>query len=155
MYLERCLIDGSYEYKRFIEGTKDLVPKSTIITGSAEKPFCAENLADGDIDTYWQSYEKRWIEIILSKKSLVSNILMFVDVESDDSYSPKKFSIEVGNDTCSLEKIEMFSVSECCGWIVVPFNHRSRVIRITFDEMYCDGADVRVRGLKIISNEGK
>jgi anaphase-promoting complex subunit 10 len=126
---------------------------------STAKPgFGAEQLRDGNLDTYWQSdgVQPHCINIQLPKKRLVSQIHLYLDFEKDESYTPARLAVRAGSSFHDLIEIieEKFSEPPT-GWVVIPLHDPGQTpihacfIQISILAMHQNGRDTHVRQARI------
>ena len=74
---------------------KYLVTKSNTQTYN----FCIDELRDNNQDTFWQSdnAQPHFINIEFQKKMKIRAVSFYIDFKTDESYTPSKIAIKVGN----------------------------------------------------------
>jgi len=85
---------------------------------SAKPGFGVENLRDDSVHTLWQSEgpQPHFIRIEFPKRTIVTQISIFVDVTLDDSYTPCKLSISLGTFKQDLQVVKMIELINPRGW---------------------------------------
>ena len=81
-----------------------------------------DQLRDSSLDTYWQSdgLQPHFINIQFARRQTVSAIAMFLDFNLDESYTPKRMKIRVGETFHNLEEVRVVEFREPRGWCVIP-----------------------------------
>ncbi|PLW18245.1 hypothetical protein PCANC_01439 [Puccinia coronata f. sp. avenae] len=85
---------------------------------SAKPGFGVENLRDDSVHTLWQSEgpQPHFIRVEFPKKTIVTQISIFVDVTLDDSYTPCKLSISLGTFKQDLQVVKIIELINPRGW---------------------------------------
>ncbi|KAH9467014.1 hypothetical protein MJO28_000398 [Puccinia striiformis f. sp. tritici] len=85
---------------------------------SAKPGFGVDNLRDDSVHTLWQSEgpQPHFIRIEFPKKTIVTQISIFVDVTLDDSYTPCKLSISLGTFKQDLQVVKTIELINPRGW---------------------------------------
>uniref|UniRef100_A0A9J8ABK9 Anaphase-promoting complex subunit 10 n=1 Tax=Cyprinus carpio carpio TaxID=630221 RepID=A0A9J8ABK9_CYPCA len=100
-------------------GTVREIGSQAVWSLSSCKPgFGVDQLRDDNLETYWQSdgSQPHLVNIQFRRKTTVKMLCIYADYKSDESYTPSKISVRVGNNfhnfiTCS-EKILNINVSK-------------------------------------------
>jgi anaphase-promoting complex subunit 10 len=81
-----------------------------------------EQLRDSSLDTYWQSdgLQPHYINIQFARRQTVCAIALFCDFNLDESYTPKRMKIRVGETFHNLEEVRVVELREPRGWCVIP-----------------------------------
>lgn len=81
-----------------------------------------DQLRDSSLDTYWQSdgLQPHFINIQFARRQTVCAIAMYLDSNLDESYTPKKMKIRVGETFHNLEEVRVVELREPRGWCVIP-----------------------------------
>ncbi|KAL3784640.1 hypothetical protein ACHAWO_009904 [Cyclotella atomus] len=90
---------------------------------SSSKPGnSVDALRDNSFETYWQSdgLQPHYINIQFPRRQSVSAIALYMDFGLDESYTPRKMKIKVGNTFHNLQEVRHVEVKEPCGWCVIP-----------------------------------
>ncbi|XP_037018260.1 anaphase-promoting complex subunit 10 isoform X2 [Artibeus jamaicensis] len=89
------------------------------------------------------------------RKTTVKTLCIYADYKSDESYTPSKISVRVGNNFHNLQEIRQLELVEPSGWIHVPLtdNHkkptRTFMIQIAVLANHQNGRDTHMRQIKI------
>ncbi|GAB1293347.1 Anaphase-promoting complex subunit 10 [Apodemus speciosus] len=148
------------------------------------KGFGVDQLRDDNLETYWQSdgsqphlvnIQFRSLvafnlpasfaipcraldEMSRRRKTTVKTLCIYADYKSDESYTPSKISVRVGNNFHNLQEIRakpQLELVEPSGWIHVPLtdNHkkptRTFMIQIAVLANHQNGRDTHMRQIKI------
>ena len=98
---------------------------------SCKPGFGIEQLRDNNFDTYWQSDgpQPHLISIQFRKKTLVRFVSVFTDYKADESYTPNKISVRVGNDFHDLRQVDLIELDEPSGWINIELKHNKQCMK--------------------------
>lgn len=143
----------------------------SIIISSAKVGNDVAQLRDNNFDTYWQSdgNAPHFINIQFNRKTKVSKLCLYLDYNTDESYTPKKLVVKTGTLVHDLTELSSFELNEPIGWIVIsldsqslglaPINDENEdikdsletfFIQIKFISMHQNGRDCHVRQLKML-----
>lgn len=100
------------------QGEVDLGDLGLWSVSSAKPGFGVNNLRDDSVHTLWQSEgpQPHFIRIEFPKKTVVTQISIFVDVTLDDSYTPCKLSISLGTFKQDLQVVKLIELINPRGW---------------------------------------
>ncbi|XP_060012153.1 anaphase-promoting complex subunit 10-like [Lagenorhynchus albirostris] len=143
---DRELNTPSREYQKFI-----------CALSSCKPGFGVDQLQDDNLETYWQSdgSQPHLVNIQFRRKTTVKTLCIYVDYKSDESYTPSKISVRVGNNFHNLQEIRQLELVQPSGWIHVPLtdNHkkptRTFMIQIAVLANHQNGRDTHMRQIKI------
>uniref|UniRef100_A0A3P9N301 Anaphase-promoting complex subunit 10 n=1 Tax=Poecilia reticulata TaxID=8081 RepID=A0A3P9N301_POERE len=97
-------------------GTVREIGSQAVWSLSSCKPgFGVDQLRDDNLETYWQSdgSQPHLVNIQFRRRTTVKMLCIYADYKSDESYTPSKISVRVGNNFHNLQEIR---VSRCfCG----------------------------------------
>lgn len=83
-----------------------------------------EQILDASPETYWQSdgqAQPHWIQVHFSRRVAISHVCLYLDFSLDESYTPKKLSVQAGMTHQDLwEAIPVVELSEPAGWCILP-----------------------------------
>lgn len=124
---------------------------------SCKPGFGVDQLQDDNLETYWQSdgSQPHLVSIQFRRKTTVKAFCIYADYKSDESYTPSKISVRVGNNFHNLQEIRQLELVEPSGWIHVPLtdNHkkptRTFMIQIAVLANHQNGRDTHMRQIKI------
>ncbi|XP_072873756.1 anaphase-promoting complex subunit 10 isoform X2 [Chlorocebus sabaeus] len=95
-------------------GTVREIGSQAVWSLSSCKPgFGVDQLRDDNLETYWQSdgSQPHLVNIQFRRKTTVKTLCIYADYKSDESYTPSKISVRVGNNFHNLQEIRMKSHS--------------------------------------------
>jgi len=123
---------------------------------SCKMGFGVQQLCDNDLRSYWQSDgpQPHLIGIQFHKRTTVRFVSIYTDYKSDESYTPNKLSIQIGNDPHDLRQIEMLELDEPSGWINVDLEEKGRPVKTFYVQIailgnHQNGRDTHLRQIKI------
>eukprot|EP00882_Tetradesmus_deserticola_P016691 GHRQ01017843.1.p1 GENE.GHRQ01017843.1~~GHRQ01017843.1.p1 ORF type:complete len:181 (+),score=47.12 GHRQ01017843.1:565-1107(+) len=89
---------------------------------SAKPGNGVELLRDGSTDTYWQSdgAQPHLVNIQFPKRVDLSELHVYLDFKSDESYTPSRLAVRVGSTHHDLKDVCIVELREPTGWVVVP-----------------------------------
>jgi anaphase-promoting complex subunit 10 len=132
-------------------------------TVSTAKPGCGvEQLRDEDTDMYWQSDgpQPHHINIHFAKRVKVKRIRIYLDFDTDESYTPTKMSVLSGTGFQDLVEVTKLDLERPTGWIEVKLDDvhedgelRTYLIQVAIHANHQNGKDTHVRGLQIFAAE--
>jgi anaphase-promoting complex subunit 10 len=130
-----------------------------------------EQLRDSNPDTYWQSDggQPHRINIQFHKKMSVSEIWFYLDYKLDESYTPKKISIQSGTTFHDLQGVHVLEIGEDpSGWVKVNLGDvvctnrhdgmaqagginvlRTHFLQVVVLMMHQNGRDTHIRQVKV------
>lgn len=81
-----------------------------------------DQLRDESNETYWQSdgLQPHYVNIQFARRQTVCAIAMYIDFNLDESYTPKRMKIRVGETFHNLEEIRVVELREPRGWCTIP-----------------------------------
>ncbi|XP_064272844.1 anaphase-promoting complex subunit 10 isoform X2 [Passer domesticus] len=94
-------------------GTVREIGSQAVWSLSSCKPgFGVDQLRDDNLETYWQSdgSQPHLVNIQFRRKTTVKTLCIYADYKSDESYTPSKISVRVGNNFHNLQEIRVL----CC-----------------------------------------
>ncbi|KAL4423220.1 hypothetical protein ABPG77_000012 [Micractinium sp. CCAP 211/92] len=102
-------------------GTREIGHMAVWSVTSAKPGNGVELLRDGREDTYWQSdgTQPHLVNVQFQKKVYLSEVALYTDYKLDESYTPTKLSIRVGNNFADLREVRVVDLHEPQGWVVV------------------------------------
>ncbi|XP_027423245.1 anaphase-promoting complex subunit 10 isoform X3 [Bos indicus x Bos taurus] len=98
-------------------GTVREIGSQAVWSLSSCKPgFGVDQLRDDNLETYWQSdgSQPHLVNIQFRRKTTVKTLCIYADYKSDESYTPSKISVRVGNNFHNLQEIRV-EISETLG----------------------------------------
>ncbi|XP_039706011.1 anaphase-promoting complex subunit 10-like isoform X2 [Pteropus medius] len=124
---------------------------------SCKPEFGVDQLQDGNLETYWQSVGSQpyLVNIQFRRKTTVKTLCIYADYKSDESYTPSKISVRIGNNFHNLREISQLELVEPNGWSHVPLtdNHKKPtytfMIQTAVLANHQNGRDTHMRQIKI------
>eukprot|EP00794_Sanderia_malayensis_P009015 gene9016-9979_t len=126
---------------------------------SCKPGFGIDQLRDDNFDTYWQSDgpQPHLINIQFRRKTLVKYVSIYTDFKADESYTPNKISVRVGNDFHDLRQIELVELDEPTGWINIELKDseenylKTFMIQLAILGNHQNGRDTHLRQIKVFA----
>ncbi|CAH2301098.1 anaphase-promoting complex subunit 10 [Pelobates cultripes] len=141
-------------------GTVREIGAQAVWSLSSCKPgFGVDQLRDDNLETYWQSdgSQPHLVNIQFRRKTTVKALCIYADYKSDESYTPSKISVRVGNNFHNLQEIRQLELVEPSGWIHVPLTDahkkpiRTFMIQIAVLANHQNGRDTHMRQIKVFT----
>uniref|UniRef100_A0A803JH20 Anaphase-promoting complex subunit 10 n=2 Tax=Xenopus TaxID=8353 RepID=A0A803JH20_XENTR len=141
-------------------GTVREIGSQAVWSLSSCKPgFGVDQLRDDNLETYWQSdgSQPHLVNIQFRRKTTVKALCIYADYKSDESYTPSKISVRVGNNFHNLQEIRQLELVEPSGWIHVPLTDahkkpiRTFMIQIAVLANHQNGRDTHMRQIKVFT----
>ena len=100
---------------------REIGPAAIWSLSSCKTGFGVDQLRDDNLVNYWQSDgpQPHLIDIKFHRRTMLRFISIYTDFMSDESYTPCKISIRVGNGPHDLRQIELLELDEPMGWVNV------------------------------------
>uniref|UniRef100_A0A3Q3FVZ5 Anaphase-promoting complex subunit 10 n=2 Tax=Percomorphaceae TaxID=1489872 RepID=A0A3Q3FVZ5_9LABR len=122
-------------------GTVREIGSQAVWSLSSCKPgFGVDQLRDDNLETYWQSdgSQPHLVNIQFRRRTTVKMLCIYADYKSDESYTPSKISVRVGNNFHNLQEIRRTNepISTFMIQIAVLANHQN-------------GRDTHMRQIKV------
>ncbi|XP_030895816.1 anaphase-promoting complex subunit 10 isoform X2 [Leptonychotes weddellii] len=95
-------------------GTVREIGSQAVWSLSSCKPgFGVDQLRDDNLETYWQSdgSQPHLVNIQFRRKTTVKTLCIYADYKSDESYTPSKISVRVGNNFHNLQEIRILGTN--------------------------------------------
>ncbi|PWA24012.1 hypothetical protein CCH79_00018626 [Gambusia affinis] len=146
----RCT--GSTETHTHLEGC--FLRKTRVLCAG----FGVDQLRDDNLETYWQSdgSQPHLVNIQFRRRTTVKMLCIYADYKSDESYTPSKISVRVGNNFHNLQEIRQLEMVEPSGWIHISLlNQRTNepistfMIQIAVLANHQNGRDTHMRQIKV------
>ncbi|XP_046771877.1 anaphase-promoting complex subunit 10 isoform X3 [Gallus gallus] len=110
-------------------GTVREIGSQAVWSLSSCKPgFGVDQLRDDNLETYWQSdgSQPHLVNIQFRRKTTVKTLCIYADYKSDESYTPSKISVRVGNNFHNLQEVRNGCDFSCHGLGVMEQQDPSR-----------------------------
>ncbi|XP_061921745.1 anaphase-promoting complex subunit 10 isoform X4 [Entelurus aequoreus] len=128
-------------------GTVREIGSQAVWSLSSCKPsFGVDQLRDDNLETYWQSdgSQPHLVNIQFRRRTRVKMLCIYADYKSDESYTPSKISVRVGNNFHNLQEVRQLEMVEPSGWI-----HISLLNQIAVLANHQNGRDTHMRQIKV------
>lgn len=121
--------------------------------------FGVNQLRDDSIETYWQSCGQfpHLINIQFRRKTVVSDIYIYVNHSLDESYTPSIISIRAGTNFNNLQEVELVELCKPCSWIRIKIKGihsislKTHFLQIAVLRNHQNGNNCHIRLIKIHS----
>lgn len=143
-------------------GLKEIGNLASWTVSTAKPGNGIEQLRDDDTALFWQSDgpQPHYINIHFAKRVKVKSILMNLDFENDESYTPTRMSVLSGTGHHDLVEVTKLDLERPSGWVEVKLDDvhedgelRTFLIQVAIHANHQNGKDTHVRGLKIFAAE--
>ena len=86
-----------------------------------------EQLRDDNINTFWQSDggQPHYVLIHFLKKFRISEIWIYLDYKTDESYTPSRISIKSENSFNEMVEVKVADFEEPIGWFKINLEERN------------------------------
>jgi anaphase-promoting complex subunit 10 len=118
-------IDATLEGGNEKSGEREIGSSGTLWTlSSAKIGNGVQQLRDGNLTTFWQSdgIAPHWINVQFSKRTRISRIALYLDEKIDESYTPAKIAVKIGNSLHDLQQVQVVELEKPQGWISIPLS---------------------------------
>lgn len=167
-------IGPEFEIESFQE---DLTWQAVWVVSSAKAGSGVKCLVDESPDTFWQSDngQQHHICAYFSERMSMEDVYIYLDYRADESYTPQKISIRVGDFPEDLRETNVVYLHEPAGWVRIPIvavedlkqsgldsgavaelvKRRSTVVdafvlQIVILSNHLHGRDSHIRGVKVV-----
>lgn len=124
-----------------------------------------EQLRDENISTFWQSddVQPHHILIEFKNKKRISEVWLYLDYKTDESYTPSKISLRVENSFNEMVEVKVMEYDEPNGWYNITLDEKNfegeiikpyiktTVLQIVILQNNHNGRDTHIRCCKIFS----
>jgi anaphase-promoting complex subunit 10 len=124
-----------------------------------------EQLRDDNLSTFWQSddIQPHFILIQYLKKTRISEVWLYLDYKTDESYTPSKISIRIENSFNEMVDIRNIEYDEPVGWYPILLEEKNSdsktikpyiktmILQIMILQNTHNGRDTHIRGVKIFA----
>ncbi|GAQ80988.1 Anaphase-promoting complex subunit 10 [Klebsormidium nitens] len=142
------------------EEEKREIGKLAVWTVTSAKPGNGvELMRDDNLETYWQSdgAQPHLVNIQFQKKVKLQQIAIYIDFKLDESYTPSKISVRLGNSFHDLREIRQVDLEEPVGWIYISLRPndsssvflRAYLVQVAVLASHQNGRDTHMRQVKI------
>ncbi len=144
------------------KGKKEIGEEAVWVLSSAKQGNGIHQLRDNNLETFWQSDGPipHLVDIQFTKKTKISEIAFYLDIKTDESYTPEILSIRGGIHMQNLKEIEQVQLDNPTGWITVPLKTTKEDgsiqpfiytmnLQVAVIQMFHSGKDTHVRQVKV------
>ena len=163
--MEGFPIDRPYTKTRFPLGSnsqrRDISNQGIWTLSSAKIGFGIQQLREDSLSTYWQSDggQPHTVTVFFPRKAHVSEFCVYLDFKSDESYTPSKLSILIGNATTDMREVQNVELEEPTGWfnfalgkqqggINIPV--RTHYVQLVILQNQHNGRDTHIRNMRML-----
>jgi len=127
---------------------------------SCKTGFGVSQLRDNNLNSYWQSDgpQPHLINIQFHKRTVIQYVSIYTEFKSDESYTPNKISISIGNNPNDLRQIDLLELDEPSGWMNISLDDkisgehiRAFIIQIAILGNHQNGRDTHLRQIKLFA----
>ena len=142
---------------------KELGAEATWVLSSAKSGNGAEQLRDGNKQTFWQSdgTHPHTITVQFHRKVALAQVQLYLDFKLDESYTPKKVRVLAGPTRFDLRQVTEKDFNEPQGWVAISLIDpdsmrplRTFCLQISFVSMHQNGRDTHVRMVRLYGPTG-
>ena len=163
--MEGFPIDRPYTKTRFAltsnSQRRDISSQGIWTLSSAKIGFGIQQLREDSLSTYWQSdgSQPHTVTVYFPRKAYVSEFCVYLDFKSDESYTPSKLSILIGNATSDMREVQNVELEEPTGWFNFALGKQSsgftapvktHYIQLVILQNQHNGRDTHIRNMKIL-----
>ncbi|CDI98131.1 Anaphase-promoting complex subunit 10 [Echinococcus granulosus] len=100
----------------------DVSDRAVWCLSSCKSNHGINELLNESLDTYWQSDgpQPHTVTVQFPQKTIISEICLYNDYKVDESYTPSRIAIRVGNHVGDLVELTEVELHEPSGWSVLP-----------------------------------
>ena len=162
------ILPSSNKFKKYDELPNWLTAKKELggfgvwTLNSAKQGNGIVQLRDNSAETFWQSDGPipHLVDLHFPKKTRVSEIALYLDYKTDESYTPEVISIKGGLHLNAMQEITRVSLLEPTKWHVVYLKHQDAEgksqdyvytlnLQIAVLQMHHSGKDTHIRQVKV------
>jgi len=154
--LVRFLVDNCKNHDLYTNGANKYVESVTVSTEQES----ANNLLDGDPNTFWESdgsLGRHYIKLQMKSGVIIQRLIIGVD-QLDDNYMPSRVLVYGCSDGGQSKMLNESRIDSCHTGDVVVLENSSEfysMIEIRIKECKDDGIDCRIHYVKIVSSKQK
>lgn len=163
--MEGFPLDRPYTKTRFpLSGNsqrRDISSLGIWTLSSAKIGFGIQQLLEDSLSSYWQSdgSQPHSVTIFFPRKMYVSEFCVYLDFKSDESYTPSKLSILIGNAVNELREVQNVELEEPTGWFNFSLGKMKNGVNVPVKTHYVqlvilqnqhNGRDTHIRNMKIL-----
>jgi anaphase-promoting complex subunit 10 len=130
----------------------DLTTRAHWSVSSWKAAYEIGNMFNGNASEYWESdgSAPHWITAQFRSETSVRRVLVQLDANADETYTPCEFSFQAGADEASLSEVGRGKPSKGNGWAGFEVSVSAIYFRISILRMLRDGRNCRVHGIRLL-----
>ena len=128
---------------------------------SAKIGFGIQQLREDSLSTYWQSdgSQPHTATVYFPRKVYASEFCVYLDFKSDESYTPSKLSILIGNATTDMREVQNVELEEPTGWFNFALGKQNggqnaptkiHYVQLVILQNQHNGRDTHIRNMRIM-----
>ncbi|KAF6776848.1 hypothetical protein AHF37_03150 [Paragonimus kellicotti] len=118
-----------------------------------------DQLLDESTDTFWQSDgpQPHCVYIQFPQKITLTRLCLYTDYKADESYTPSRLAVRVGNTVHDLIELVEIELQEPTGWSVLPLSWpdgspvRTFLLQLAILANHQNGRDTHLRAIRLHS----
>ncbi|TPP56436.1 Anaphase-promoting complex subunit 10 [Fasciola gigantica] len=138
---------------------RDVCRKAIWSLSSCKPGHGIEQLMDGSTDTFWQSDgpQPHCVTIQFPQKTALTRLCLYTDYKADESYTPSRLAVRVGNTIHDLIELVEIELHEPTGWSVLPLVWldgspvRTFMLQLAVLANHQNGRDTHLRAIRLHS----
>ncbi len=144
------------------KGKREIGDEAVWVLSSAKQGNGVHQLRDNNLETFWQSDGPipHLVDIQFMKKTKISEISFYLDIKTDESYTPENISIRGGIHMQNLKEIVNVTLDNPTGWITIPLKTTKEDgsiqpfvytmnLQVVVNQMFHSGKDTHIRQVKV------
>ncbi|XP_078481401.1 anaphase-promoting complex subunit 10-like isoform X2 [Ciona intestinalis] len=90
------------------ESLREIGHQAVWSVSSCKQGYGVNSLRDNSLETYWQSdgTQPHMVNVQFKQKTTIHSVGVYTDYKADESYTPSRLSVSVGNDFNDLSEVE-------------------------------------------------
>ncbi|KAL7060654.1 hypothetical protein AAHC03_09785 [Spirometra sp. Aus1] len=138
---------------------RDVCDQAIWCLSSCKNNHGIEQLLSDSLDTFWQSDgpQPHTVTVQFPRKIVISAICLYTDYKVDESYTPSRISVRVGNHVGDLLELIEVELHEPTGWSVLPLSWPNGspvglfMLQICVLANHQNGRDTHLRAIRLHS----
>ncbi|CAK8683539.1 anaphase-promoting complex subunit 10-like [Clavelina lepadiformis] len=140
---------------------KEIGSQAIWSVSSCKQGYGVNLLRDNNLETYWQSdgIQPHMVNVQFRQKTSIHSIGVYTDYKADESYTPSRLSVLIGNDFNDLHEIEQIEINEPTGWVWIKLHDHARgksvrtfMAQISVQQNHQNGRDTHMRQIKVFAS---
>ncbi|XP_002131938.1 anaphase-promoting complex subunit 10-like isoform X1 [Ciona intestinalis] len=143
------------------ESLREIGHQAVWSVSSCKQGYGVNSLRDNSLETYWQSdgTQPHMVNVQFKQKTTIHSVGVYTDYKADESYTPSRLSVSVGNDFNDLSEVEQVEVNEPSGWVWIKLPNqvgdkpiRTFMAQISVLQNHQNGRDTHMRQIKVFAS---